>query len=595
MCRRLGSGAGALAALLSLPAPASAQNSSPVAIREEVIVTATVTPVPFDAVARSVWVVTREDLDLTGASSVIDALRLVPVVDPKARGPRDVQTDVSIRGATFGQSLVLVDGLRLNDSQSGHHNGELPVPVSAVERIEVLAGSGSSVHGADALGGTINIVSRRDAHATASVAAGQHGYVWADASSSGTVVPAGWTLAGWASRSGGFAFDRDFAQGGGLLRGALRSGWIADVRHQRRAFGANGFYGASPSKEWTDQTLASLAWSGSTGAWTTSIRGLFRNHGDHFRWDINRPGFAENRHRTNATDAAVTMVRELSGGRRVTAGASGGGDWVRSSNLGDHEYGHAAAFIEVLWPFGGRTTAQAGLRFDGYSTFGHSWSPTVAVSGWVTPLLRLRGSVAHAFRIPTFTELYYTDPGHLARSDLKPERGWSLDGGADWSPGGWLLSVSLFRRADQDVIDWVKAESTDRWRTTNVRDVTTAGIEVSAVRRWRAVLVRLSYAGQRVEAPSLDLLSKYVLEYARHSGSGSVSAPVGAGARLALSLDHRRRIDGQRYTLGGLRLSRVFGRSDVFLDVSNLFDEVYREIAGVEMPGRWMTAGVTIR
>ena len=65
------------------------------------------------------------------------------------------------------------------------------------------------------------------------------------------------------------------------------------ARHQRRTFGANGFYGNSPSKEWTDQTLASLKWTRPGERWTSTARLAGRNHGDHFRWDINRPGFAE--------------------------------------------------------------------------------------------------------------------------------------------------------------------------------------------------------------------------------------------------------------------------------------------------------------
>ena len=78
--------------------------------------------------------------------------------------PFDVQTDFSIRGATFGQSLVLIDGLRLNDSQSGHHNGDIPAMLAGIDRIEIATGPGSAAHGADALGGTINVITRRDAH-----------------------------------------------------------------------------------------------------------------------------------------------------------------------------------------------------------------------------------------------------------------------------------------------------------------------------------------------------------------------------------------------------------------------------------------------
>src|SRR5215510_4872213 len=95
-----------------------------------------------------------------------------------------------------------------------------------------------------------------------------------------------WRASVGTSRSSGFMFDRDFAQGGASLRGTVATGLTLDVRHQHRAFGANGFYGASPSKEWTDQTLASASWTQTSEGWLTTVSGLFRNHHDHFRWDI---------------------------------------------------------------------------------------------------------------------------------------------------------------------------------------------------------------------------------------------------------------------------------------------------------------------
>ena len=328
----IGAGAGSPAAAQSAPPPELPR------VREEVVVTASLAPLPGDAVGRGVTTVRRDEALRLGVTSIIEALRLVPGVDVKARGPRDVQTDFSIRGATFGQSLVLVDGFRLNDSQSGHHNGEIPVPLVGMDRIEVVPGPGSAVHGADALGGTINVITRTDAHAVLDASAGQHGFVATQASFSGRGLPDRWALTGWGARSSGFAFDRDFAQGGAALRAGLTPGLVLDARHQRRAFGANGFYGNSPSKEWTDQTMATGVWRRASSTWTSEIRGVYRNHGDHFRWDINRPGFAENRHRTDAVEGTAILRREFAGGRRLTGGGGGGGDWIDSSNLGDHRY-----------------------------------------------------------------------------------------------------------------------------------------------------------------------------------------------------------------------------------------------------------------
>src|SRR5262245_13965494 len=295
------------------PAPST---SAPKVV-ERVVVTASVAPTPADGVSRTVTVVTRADLERLGLSSLIDGLRLVPGLDPRARGPQDAQTDFSVRGATFGQTLMLVDGMRVNDSQSGHHNGELPIALAALDRIEIVTGGSSAVHGADALGGVVNLISRRDTHALATVSAGQHGTVAGQASVSGFKVPKDWTVTGWAARSGGFMFDRDYKQGGAAVRGPLASNLLLDVRHQRKAFGANGFYGNSPSFEWTDQTIVALTSRRVTGPWVTEVRGSGRNHGDHFRWDIFRPGFAENTHRTYAGEAAVTAVRDFSAGRRL--------------------------------------------------------------------------------------------------------------------------------------------------------------------------------------------------------------------------------------------------------------------------------------
>src|SRR5690554_4200496 len=159
-----------LAAAWARPAAAQTGPQDPLApprISQEVFVTATVAPLDVADLTRAITLIDRADLEQFGLSSPIEALRFVPGVDLRVRGPRDVQTDVAIRGATFGQHLMLADGMRLNDSQSAHHNGEIPLPAVAIDRIEVVRGATSAVHGADAVGGTINVISRTDAHAVA--------------------------------------------------------------------------------------------------------------------------------------------------------------------------------------------------------------------------------------------------------------------------------------------------------------------------------------------------------------------------------------------------------------------------------------------
>src|SRR3954470_2591690 len=131
--------------------------------RQTVVVTAAATPAELGTVSRSVTVITREEIAALPLASIADVLRLASSIDVRARGERGVQTDFAVRGAGFGQMLVLVDGRRINDAQSGHHNGDIPVPLDSVERIEVMYGPGSSLFGADAFGGTVNVITRQGA------------------------------------------------------------------------------------------------------------------------------------------------------------------------------------------------------------------------------------------------------------------------------------------------------------------------------------------------------------------------------------------------------------------------------------------------
>ena len=230
-----------------------------------------------------------------------------------------------------------------------------------------------------------------------------------------------------------------------------------------------------------------------------------------------------------------------------------------------------------------------------YSTFGSSVSPSFGASVQATPSLHLHAAASRAFRVPTFTELYYTDPNNLGSPDLVAEHGWSLDLGATWVRSGWTFGLSPFWRWDDDVIDWTRIVATDRWRSTNVRDVATRGFEASADRRWRASVVRIYYSLLDVDAPTLDVLSKYVLEYARHQAGGSISVPLGEGFRMAVNVDHRDRLDGQSYQLVSARFSRQMRQFNVFVDGTNLLNESYHEVLGVAMPGRWITAGISIQ
>ena len=577
--------------------PASAQD----AVVESIVVTAAATPVPLGSVTRSLTTITRADIARLPARTISDALRLIASVDVRARGDRGVQSDFSIRGATFGQTLVLVDGVRLNDAQTGHHNGDIPVSLDEVERIEVLKGPGSSLFGADAFGGTINVITRRDAASrSASLEAGSFGLVAGRGQMDFEAGGVRQTFSGSAARSGGFMFARDFKTAIVSSRTAVGNRSNVSASYLWNDFGANGFYGPSPSHEWTSQALlaADHRFADRAG-WAVVSNASYRTHGDRFLWDVRRPGISENRHRTHAAIGTLKGSRRLSERDSVTVGVDGGADWIRSSNLGDHSTTRFSAFGEWRRAIGMRWQVDASGRFDRYSEFGQAWSPAAGAAWWPSSRVRIRASGGRGYRVPTLTERFYSDPAHLARADLKPETAWAAEGGIDvFSGRGWIVTATAFSRVEQNVIDWLRATPAERWRTANLRHVNTRGVEFSARTALpREGFLQFQYTGLRTDAAAVSQLSKYALDAAPRALVATVAISVPGGVSLVPRVEYKRRKrpDATRdYTIVDVRLDRRFGRYRVMVDGTNLLNQSYQEVAGVIAPPRSVSISLTV-
>ena len=197
--------------------------------------------------------------------------------------------------------------------------------------------------------------------------------------------------------------------------------------------------------------------------------------------------------------------------------------------------------------------------------------------------------------MPTFTERYYRDPAHLARAELAPERAWGLKTGIDWTAAGWVGALTPFVRREEDVIDWVKANVQDLWRTANIREVRTHGIEASATRSGRAAFARIEYTWLRSDAPSLTLLSKYLADYAPAfaRGVGRIADSPGRSGWAAAPTARKRLTAGPIAASTPARATAL-GRFEFFVEATNLFDVKYQEIKGVDMAPRWVAAGLRV-
>jgi iron complex outermembrane receptor protein len=244
-----------------------------------------------------------------------------------------------------------------------------------------------------------------------------------------------------------------------------------------------------------------------------------------------------------------------------------------------------------------RFSLSLALREDVYRSFSGETSPTVSGGVWLSSRWKLRTSASRAFRVPSYTDLYYHDPGNMGSPNLQPERAWLYEGGLDWNPGARISgSVSVFTRRERDGIDYYRRTPNDIWRALNIQRVTFRGVETALrVAPTRGQTIEFRYAGLRGVQDTIPLgWTKYTFSYPRHSGVAEWQStlPGGLVARTRLGVLDRRSQDP--YAVWDVYAAWSRGRVHPFLHVANITAAIYQEVQGVAMPGRAFTGGVEL-
>jgi outer membrane cobalamin receptor len=549
---------------------------------------------PLSANDRSVEILDTREQPLL-LNSVPDFLRLDPSVNVQARGGNGVQSDLSLRGTTFEQTLVLVNGLRINDPETGHLNFDLPVPLEAVSRIDVLHGAGSTFYGSDAIGGAVNLVTSRPAVAALLVKAGFGSYGGEEQHLRADYVK-GWLaeeLSGSRDVSDGFIADRGYHEN--LVSSET---WLSSklgttdvlLSGSDRPYGANQYYGKYDSWERTK------SWFGTVeqqfGPKTALSLGYLR-HTDLFVLFNKRPAVYENNHVATLWTGALRRVDRLGSNADFSYGLEADVDGIRSTNLGRHGRNNGAGYANLSLRALGRFALTAGAREEIYGG-GSVFSPSAAVAFTAAKNVRLRASVGHGFRLPTYTDLYYSDPASIGNPKLKPESAWSYDGGLDWTPGGRFTgSVGAFRLQQKDSIDYSKYSLAAKWQATNVSDLNLTGAEASLkLRLSGSQRLQLGYTAIQAAAPPAGLISEYAYNYAAQNATLSWTGDFGGKVVASTELGVVQRTGRTAYPLWDVSVARSAGRVRPYVRVTNLGNTGYQEIPGVVMQGRALMGGV---
>jgi iron complex outermembrane receptor protein len=566
---------------------------------QSIVVTGTAQPVPLDEADRSVSVLDKLPEKRPLFAGFYQFLQLDSSINLQQRG-NGVQGDITIRGGTFGQTLVLIDGIRINNVQTGHHNLDVPVPIDAIGELQVLRGSGSTFYGSDAVGGVVNVITRigEPGELVFRSAVGSFGTNTESGLFSFARGPLSQQFSFERTLSSGFEDDREYRNTSGSSESWLRTKWGTTrilLSAFDRPFGANQFYGAYNSWERTKTWYAALHQDFGEN---TELTFSYRRHTDLFVLLRDAPQVYTNRHADETYDAALRRHNDLSKIIRLSYGAEGIHDSILSNNLGNHERKQGAVYANLDMRALKRFSFSVGMREQFYGHRQAFFAPTVSGGAWLSPRVKLRASVSRAFRLPTYTDLYYSDPANLGNPNLKPEQAISYEGGIDWHlPRHWRAFATGFDRNVKDGIDYVRSSTSVPWQAMNFDHLKFYGVESGVEGELaHSQKVTVQYAALHgAQSDEGGGQSKYVFNYPTHNALASWQILTKQGVLARTRLGAVKRYQLNPYALWDVSVAWTRARVRPYLQLANLTNTSYEEILGVNMPGRAAMIGVEIQ
>jgi len=595
--------------LLLVATFAAGQSSAPTSAalfpspNETVVVLGAASPIPLSESARVVEVEPLRSDELLLATP-LDPLRNDASIFLEQRGAGGAQTDLTMRGGSFEQTLVLLNGFRINDSQTAHHNLDLPLPMEAMDSIQILHGAGSTLHGVDALSGVVDFLTAAPRVTSLEASSGFGSFGENEQSLLAELARRRWSsrLTGTHNLSTGFMYDRDYRN-----ETASNEDWFSTplgltdilLAGSDRSFGANQFYGPYTSWERTKGWFASIRQA--LGSKTEADFG-YRRHTDEFILLRADPSVYENNHIDGSWQSSLHRTQSFGPGAVALAGLEADGDSIRSNNLGIHARNRAAGYLDLdLNPVKRRWGLSIGAREEGFSGgFQTVFAPNVAGSYRVSDSVKIRSSIGYGFRIPTYTDLYYSDPTTIGDPNLKPESAWSSEGGVDWTPGTrWSFSATGFYSRQHNTIDYVRASAAQRWQATNLNGLSFVGVETAAtLQLTRAQNLQLDWTNLYGAQSALHgLQSEYIFNYPVENAHLLWNVVVDHRLRVRNSLQVAQRYQQTPYPVWDVAMEyEPEGEHPSsfrpYLRLANLSNTGYQEIEGVAMPGRSITGGV---
>ncbi len=607
-----------------LTAPADTAGATTTHHLEEIVVRENRFSAPLKALNRNITIIGRKEIEATAATSINEMLSHVPGLDVRQRGPGGMQADIGIDGGTFDQTLVLLNGIKITDPQTGHNIMNLPVALSDIDHIEVLRGAAARIYGINALNGAINIVTRKLPQSGVNIsAAGGSSFrknekeqlynSYSAGATAGLVKPNSNQALSVSGQAGnGYRYNTAYENYKAFYQASFDTDtaqqWNVLAGYVSNQYGANGFYAAPGDKEAEEKVqtlLTAVSMSSRVNQhWTILPRISYRYTKDDYRYIRQTPDKSRNLHNTHIVDAELNNTFDTRIGY-FGAGLEARFEHIGSSNLGNHERVNLGVYGEYRLKTTGPFSFTLGSYLNYNSFYGWQLFPGADVGYNILPSLKAFANVGTAQRLPTYTDLYYKSPSILGNDKLEPEKATYMEAGIRKFSGKYSFSTSVFYRQISRFIDYVKDSVPQPWQPQNFQRADTKGFTLSAgyntLLSEQGVFNRLGInVGYYYLSPDfknntgLNKISRYVLESLRHQFNAGAQVGIWQHFNVSAAARYCMRINYKDYTVVDARVSYKHHRFQVYADATNILDVTYIEAGAVPMPGRWMTLGGTI-
>jgi vitamin B12 transporter len=558
---------------------------------KEVTVKSKFLELPLKRVNENITIISKAEIQNLPSKSIEEILAQFTGFDIRRRGGNGVQADISIRGSSFEQVLILINGIRMNDSQTGHNSMSIPFDLASVEKIEIVKGPAARRFGQNAFAGVVNIITKPSAENEAIISAS--GGDFGTYSLGAAANFANEKMSNFDYKINNIFYQNEYQIKNGNIR--LQAGI------QEKKFGANGFYSSPKATEQYEETQASIVSFALNKKWTQfnlNSHVYWRRGQDLYLFNRAKPEVYRNMHIGN------NVGGEVNGSYSSNLGTTGVGvslrkEFLASNNLGHRERVVTELFLEHYFSFfENKLQVTPGISWANFDAAGNFFYPGLDVGFNFDQHHKIYGNISKVNRIPTFTDLFYKSKTEEGNPNLRPESAMSAELGYRFQSGNFVAKMSGFLRNSNNAIDWMKASENEIWKAENIGNIEMKGFEVEIGQQFNSFLKSYSlgytFIDNQFQQPE-NLLSKYVLENLKHQLVAKLENRLFGKLTNQLIYRYNERVSTGSYQILDEKLSYDFARSNVYVLVNNITNSDYTETFGIPMPKRWFHVGFTYK